>query len=87
MRWVIMIHPIVKVSIIKMDIEGMEKEALEGAKQIIGAQKPRLIISAYHKPADLWELALYIKELNLNYKIYMRHQCCATETETVIYAI
>lgn len=76
-----------KVSIIKMDIEGMERDALEGATQVIKNQKPRLIISAYHKPADLWELTLFIKELNPEYKIYLRHQCCATETETVIYAI
>lgn len=76
-----------KITMIKMDIEGMEKDALIGAKRILKKQKPKLIISAYHKPSDLWELVELIKELNSTYKIYLRHQCCATETETVIYAI
>ena len=48
---------------IKMDIEGAEKDALLGAKQILQKYKPNLAICLYHKPEDLWELPLLINEI------------------------
>ena len=39
-----------------MDIVGAEMEALIGAAGVIGEFKPRLAISGYHKPRDLWEI-------------------------------
>lgn len=71
---------------IKMDIEGAEKEALMGAKQMIREFKPKLAICVYHKPSDLWEIPLLIKKLNPDYKLYLRHysrELC----ETVVYAV
>lgn len=62
-----------KVSYIKMDIEGAEIAALEGAENIIKMQKPKLAISAYHYLSDLWEIPLLIKSFNKDYKIFMRH--------------
>lgn len=38
-----------RITFIKMDIEGAEKDALYGAKKIIMSDKPTLAISAYHK--------------------------------------
>lgn len=49
------------VTIIKMDIEGYEKEALLGAKQTIQKYKPMLFISAYHKKDDLFSIQRIIK--------------------------
>lgn len=60
-------------SIIKLDIEGAEKEALIGAKQIIKNYRPKLAICIYHKPSHLWELPLLINKFNKNYKFYIRH--------------
>ncbi|MCL4338826.1 FkbM family methyltransferase [Patescibacteria group bacterium] len=62
-----------KPTIIKMDIEGVEREALLGAKKIIRQTKPKLIISIYHHAADLWKLILLIKKLNPSYKLFVRH--------------
>lgn len=62
-----------KVTFIKMDVEGSELRALEGAKNIITEQGPKLAISAYHFLSDLWEIPLYIRELDSRYRIYMRH--------------
>jgi FkbM family methyltransferase len=61
------------VSLIKLDIEGHERFALEGMVKTIRRDKPKLAICIYHKLADLWELPLYIKELVPEYKFFVRH--------------
>lgn len=62
-----------QVTFIKMDIEGSELEALEGAKEILCNQKPKLAISAYHKLEDIWQIPLYLNSLNPEYHFYLRH--------------
>lgn len=76
----------VKPDYIKMDIEGAEIEALKGMEKIIIKYHPCLAISVYHKPKDLWQIPLYLKELYAGYKIYlkMHYENCF---ETVCYAI
>lgn len=75
-----------KATFIKMDIEGSELKALEGAKTIIQRDHPKLAISLYHKPEDIVELPAYILELVPEYKFYIRHYC-SDVCETVLYAI
>lgn len=60
------------LSIIKMDIEGAEMDALEGAKQHILNEKPALLISAYHKPNDFFDIPRWIYEQRDDYRIYLR---------------
>jgi len=48
------------VSLIKMDIEGSEMSALQGATKTISRDHPHLAISVYHRPADLWEIPAWI---------------------------
>lgn len=74
-----------KVTFIKMDIEGAERKALEGAKNVILRDKPKLAICIYHKKDDLWEIPLYLKQLVPEYKLYIRHHS-NTIFETVLYA-
>lgn len=75
-----------KIDIIKMDIEGAELEALKGAHDIICKNKPCLTISVYHKPEDIIELPLYVREINKDYKFYLRHHTFGA-FDTVMYAI
>lgn len=75
-----------RVDFIKMDIEGAEMAALEGASRVIREFKPRLAISGYHKPEDLWEIPRKIKELNPNYKLYFGHHS-PVQWESVFYAV
>lgn len=71
---------------IKMDIEGVELEALIGAKETIQKYKPDLAICIYHKDDDLWKLPYYIHKNYPFYKLYMRHYVPYTTNETVLYA-
>lgn len=75
-----------KVSFIKMDIEGAELKALEGAKETILKYSPRLAICIYHKYEDIHEIGNYILNLNPNYKLYIRHYSTCM-WETVLYAV
>lgn len=60
------------VTLIKMDIEGAEKEALEGARKHIINERPRLLISTYHCPEDLFRIPEIIDEMRDDYKYYLR---------------
>ncbi len=75
-----------KVGVIKMDIEGFELLALEGARHILEKQRPALLISVYHRPEHLWEIPLWIHDLGLGYKLFLRHHS-ASFAETVCYAV
>ena len=59
-------------SFIKMDVEGAEKQTLEGAKRTIAECKPKLFIAAYHRNEDIFELPLQVLSLNGDYRIYFR---------------
>lgn len=61
-----------KIDYIKMDVEGAEKEAILGSRTLINKYKPRLAICLYHKPEDLWELPLLIKQIEPSYDFYLR---------------
>lgn len=61
------------VDYIKLDIEGAELDMLHGAAKTITRCKPKMAISAYHKPEDLWTLAPYIKSLRADYEFEFRH--------------
>lgn len=74
------------ISFLKMDIEGGESSAVEGAASIISKYHPKIAISVYHKPGDFWRIPKQILSYHRNYKIFMRHY---TETiyETVMFFI
>jgi len=74
------------VTFIKMDIEGAEYEALEGAKHILKKDKPKLAVCLYHKKDDMWRIPYLIKSLVPEYRLYIRHYS-NYEGETVLYAI
>ena len=71
---------------IKMDVEGAELAALHGARETIKKNKPKLAICIYHNPEDLWTIPAFIRDINPNYKLYIRHHLY-TFCETVLYAI
>ncbi|UCZ86723.1 FkbM family methyltransferase [Pseudomonas sp. L5B5] len=60
-------------TLIKMDIEGAELQALQGACGHISQGRPKLAISAYHRASDLLEITRYVESLRADYKIGLRH--------------
>lgn len=60
------------VTMIKMDVEGAEVQAIAGGRQTIGECKPKLFVAAYHYDVDLFRLPLLLWELVPEYKIYLR---------------
>lgn len=73
-------------TIIKMDVEGFEREAIWGAAQTISHYSPKLMVALYHRNEDIFEIPLLIKSLNPNYKLYIRHQLYIPAWETNLYA-
>lgn len=73
-------------TLIKMDIEGVEAEALRGASMLLRTARPKLAIAAYHYAPDLWCLVDVVREINPSYRFYLRHYS-ETGLESVIYAI
>lgn len=61
------------IDYIKFDVEGMENEALNGAKGIISKQRPRLFVSCYHRSEDIFELPLKVLALRSDYRLHIFH--------------
>ena len=75
-----------KVTLVKMDIEGAELEALKGAAGIISKYRPRMAISIYHNERDIIDIPRFICSQVADYSLYIRHHS-AFPWETVLYAI
>lgn len=58
---------------IKMDIEGAERLALDGAAKILKRDKPKLAICVYHTLQDIYDLPQRILYHNPDYKLTLRH--------------
>lgn len=61
------------VDLIKIDIEGFELEALNGARNLIQRTKPDLAVAGYHKFSHLWQVPEAIHDLDPGYELYAGH--------------
>jgi FkbM family methyltransferase len=75
-----------RIDFIKLDIEGAEQDAIEGAKKTIEKYHPILAICIYHKAEDWYTIPQKILEIYSDYKIYLRHYMEGI-SETVMYFI
>jgi len=71
---------------LKMDIEGAELDALQGASQILSSHRPVLAVSAYHRSSDLWEVPRLIDKIVENYAFFLRPEKLAG-WDLICYAI
>ena len=74
-------------SLIKMDIEGAEMDALQGARTLIARHCPGLAISVYHRPEHLWQIPLWVNHAMPGaYRLSLRSHAY-NDFELVLYAI
>jgi len=59
-----------RVDFIKMDIEGAERRALAGARQVLGRFHPRMAISTYHLRDDTTAIPAVVRALEPGYRIH-----------------
>lgn len=76
-----------QVTLVKMDIEGAEREALRGMAKTIASYHPKLAICIYHLPDDWWVIPSYIRQLYPAYRFFVRQHEIRFASETVLYAI
>jgi FkbM family methyltransferase len=74
-------------SFIKMDIEGAEPAAIEGAARQIRLHQPLLALSAYHSQEHLWQLPLQVHALHPDYRYFLRHYADEPVDALVVYAV
>ena len=75
------------IDYIKYDVEGAETEALLGSRRIIERDAPALLVSAYHRSADLFRLPLLVHELNPDYRLYLRRMAGVPAWDINLYAV
>ena len=76
-----------RVDYVKYDVEGAEAEALLGSKEVIQRDAPALLVSAYHRSADLFRLPLLVHDLNPAYKLYLRRMAGVPAWDINLYAV
>ena len=61
------------VDYVKYDVEGSEREALEGSVNTLTQHAPTLLVSLYHRSEDLFALPLHIRKIAPHYNgFYLR---------------
>lgn len=78
-----------RVDLIKLDVEGAERDVINGAWEMIEWHRPMLQVSIYHKPNDLFGLPLFLMKRLRNYTYFLGHHsfyhvetdlyCCPNE--------
>ena len=62
-----------RVDYIKYDVEGSEREALDGSCKTLAEHSPTLLVSLYHRSEDLFALPLHIQKIAPHYNgFYLR---------------
>ena len=61
------------VTFIKMDLEGWEIPAIQGASEHIKNTAPKLALATYHRASDLREIYQLIQSYGNDYDIFFRH--------------
>ena len=71
-----------RASLIKIDVEGAETEAVEGARDTIKKYAPKLLISAYHRADDIFDIPDAVLLIRPDYRVFLRHGRCVPDWDT-----
>ncbi len=75
------------VDFIKLDIEGGEAAALEGAHDTLMRYTPNLEVSLYHRTDDLFEITQKVHSVLPSHKLYLRRVPCIPMWDLNLYAV
>lgn len=64
-----------RVDFIKFDIEGEERNAIDGAVNTIRRDKPSMAVSIYHLPDDPFVISEKVLDICGDYKMYLKGVC------------
>ena len=82
------IHERIYQQLRKMDLEGSEVEALEGARETIRKHRPIMAICVYHHMEDVLMVPRKVREIADGYKFYLRSgfhtECYCLPEESVV---
>ena len=78
-------HHLDSVDFIKMDTEGAELSILKGATNTITRFKPKLALSVYHKPEDIFTLYQFLKSIRPDYEFAFRHYVTTAEYAPAVF--
>jgi len=76
-----------KADLIKLDIEGAEDIALNGAEAVILRDEPNMMISLYHRTDDLYALIKRVHDLLPGHRLYLRRIPCIPFWDLTLYAV
>ena len=76
-----------KITFLKMDVEGEELRAISGSNKTIKEDKPKMLISCYHRTEDLISIPKAIFNIRDDYKLYIRHFSSLPAWDTNYYFI
>ena len=74
-------------TLLKLDVEGAEHQALLGAQETIRCYRPRLNVACYHRNEDLFDLPRQLKALCPAYQLYLRHHPYVPAWDVNLYAV
>jgi hypothetical protein len=57
---------------VKMDIEGGEPDAIQGAAQLIARARPVLAVCVYHRQAHIYSIPNQVRSIVDGYKYFIR---------------
>lgn len=60
------------ITFLKIDVEGLDKQAIVGAKEQIARHHPKMHIDTYHKLADIVDVPALIHSIDPTYRFYLR---------------
>lgn len=76
-----------RIDLIKLDVEGAEREALRGAETVIRHDRPVLCVSLYHRTDDLFALPETLRKLCPDYLFSLRRVPCIPAWDLLLYAV
>ncbi|NMP03417.1 FkbM family methyltransferase [Pseudoalteromonas arctica] len=62
-----------KIDYIKLDVEGFDFKAIQGAKRHIIKDTPCMAIAVYHDSNHFWQIPDFVLSLNSSYRLRFRH--------------